>query len=148
MDSVETAIAWQAAIERRDGPTTLLCRAGGLLFRRAVPSSWLTYGEVVMYCMMARPNRRHHYCNRIRGILGNGSSEKPGGHGHSVVCFASFADIFDHKKPLIATRFTPAVTVRVAVEAGVVADGFVMWALTARSSGWNLRRISTGQDGF
>ena len=58
-DTVETAVAWKAAIERRDGPTALILSRQGLPHQeRAAARLWRRSGGAATSCATAtgRPN--------------------------------------------------------------------------------------------
>ena len=121
-DSVETAIAWQAAIERRDGPTTLLLSRQGLTFQ-ARSSQQLADVRRGGYVL-------HDGAGPLDAIIITTGSEvslameavknlEDMGHSVRVVSLPS-TDIFDRQEATYRDKvLPPAVTVRVAVEAGV-----------------------------
>ena len=119
-DSVETAIAWQAAIERRDGPTTLLLSRQGLTFqsRSSHQLADVRRGGYVL----------HDGADPLDAIIIATGSEvslameavknlEDMGHSVRVVSLPS-TDIFDRQEATYRDKvLPPAVTVRVAVEA-------------------------------
>jgi transketolase len=121
-DSVETAIAWQAAIERRDGPTTLLLSRQGLAFqaRSSHQLADIRRGGYVL----------HDGAGLLDAIIIATGSEvslamaavknlEEMGHSVRVVSLPS-TDIFDRQEAAYRDKvLPPMVTVRVAVEAGV-----------------------------
>jgi transketolase len=121
-DSVETAIAWQAAIERRDGPTTLLLSRQGLAFqaRSSHQLADIRRGGYVL----------HDGAGPLDAIIIATGSEvslamaavknlEEMGHSVRVVSLPS-TDIFDRQEAAYRDKvLPPMVTVRVAVEAGV-----------------------------
>jgi transketolase len=121
-DSVETAIAWQAAIERRDGPTTLLLSRQGLAFQ-ARSSHQLADVRRGGYVL-------HDGAGPLDAIIIATGSEvslamaavknlEEMGHSVRVVSLPS-TDIFDRQEAAYRDKvLPPMVTVRVAVEAGV-----------------------------
>ena len=121
-DSVETAIAWQAAIERRDGPTTLLLSRQGLAFQ-ARSSQQLADVRRGGYVL-------HDGSGPLDAIIIATGSEvslamaavknlEEMGHSVRVVSLPS-TDIFDRQEAAYRDKvLPPMVTVRVAVEAGV-----------------------------
>lgn len=121
-DSVETAIAWQAAIERRDGPTTLLLSRQGLAFQ-ARSSQQLADVRRGGYVL-------HDGAGPLDAIIIATGSEvslamaavknlEEMGHSVRVVSLPS-TDIFDRQEAAYRDKvLPPMVTVRVAVEAGV-----------------------------
>lgn len=121
-DSVETAIAWQAAIERRDGPTTLLLSRQGLAFQ-ARSSHQLADVRRGGYVL-------HDGSGPLDAIIIATGSEvslamaavknlEEMGHSVRVVSLPS-TDIFDRQEAAYRDKvLPPMVTVRVAVEAGV-----------------------------
>ena len=121
-DSVETAIAWQAAIERRDGPTTLLLSRQGLAFQ-ARSSHQLADVRRGGYVL-------HDGAGPLDAIIIATGSEvslamaavknlEEMGHSVRVVSLPS-TDIFDRQEATYRDKvLPPMVTVRVAVEAGV-----------------------------
>ncbi|MDC0038490.1 transketolase [Gammaproteobacteria bacterium] len=121
-DSVETAIAWQAAIERRDGPTALLLSRQGLAFQ-ARSSQQLADVRRGGYVL-------HDGAGPLDAIIIATGSEvslamaavknlEEMGHSVRVVSLPS-TDIFDRQEAAYRDKvLPPMVTVRVAVEAGV-----------------------------
>ena len=126
-DSVETAIAWQAAIERRDGPTTLLLSRQGLAFqaRSSHQLADVRRGGYVLHDS-GGPLDAIIIATGSEGSLAIAAVKTLDEMGHSVrVVSLPSTDIFDRQEATYRDKvLPPMVTVRVAVEAGVSGGWF------------------------
>ena len=121
-DAVETAVAWRAAIERHDGPTSLLLSRQGLAFQSRTPGQLadIRRGGYVLFEPKAS----------IQAIIIATGSEvelameaahtlENNGHPVRVVSLPS-TDVFDQQDAAYQDSvLPPAITARVVVEAGV-----------------------------
>jgi transketolase len=125
-DSVESAVAWKAAIERHDGPTCLLLSRQGLAHQRRSPEQ---IANIVRggYILREFPDQAQALPQVI--LIATGSevavaveaAEKLAAAGHRVrVVSMPSADVFDVQDEVYREAVLPAaVAARVAIEAGV-----------------------------
>ncbi len=121
-DTVESAVAWRRAIERRDGPTSLLFSRQSLPFqsRDADQVEAISRGGYVLRDCEGEPEAVI-IATGSEVALAMGAAERLAGDGRRVrVVSMPSTDVFDAQDEAWKASVLPAsVTARVAVEAGV-----------------------------
>ncbi|TDY04190.1 transketolase [Thiohalophilus thiocyanatoxydans] len=127
-DSVETAVAWKAAVERKDGPTSLIFSRQGLAHqeRSAEQIANITRGGYILKDCDGTPDAII-IATGSEVALAMGAAEKLSGKKIRVVSMPS-VDVFEAQDEAYRESVIPAaVTARVVVEAGVT-DGWYKYA--------------------
>jgi len=119
-DTVETAVAWKAAIEKKDGPTSLILSRQGLPFQERTPEqiASIARGGYILRDCDGTPDLILIATGSEVG-LAMGAAEQMSGKKVRVVSMPS-TNIFDAQDAAYREAVLPAaVRARVAIEAGV-----------------------------
>jgi transketolase len=119
-DTVETAVAWKAAIEKKDGPTSLILSRQGLPFQERTPEqiASIARGGYILRDCDGTPDLILIATGSEVGLAMD-AAEQMSGKKVRVVSMPS-TDIFDAQDAAYREAVLPAaVRARVAIEAGV-----------------------------
>jgi transketolase len=119
-DTVETAVAWKAAIEKKDGPTSLILSRQGLPFQERTPEqiASIARGGYILRDCDGTPDLILIATGSEVGLAMD-AAEQMSGKNVRVVSMPS-TDIFDAQDAAYREAVLPAaVRARVAIEAGV-----------------------------
>ena len=119
-DSVESAVAWIAAIERRDGPTSLLFSRQNLPFQKRSADQIALIGRGAYVLADADTPRAVIIATGSEVALAMGAKKELEGKGIAVrVVSMPSTDVFDRQDATYKNAVLPKGVKRVAVEAGV-----------------------------
>jgi transketolase len=119
-DTVETAAAWAAAIERRDGPTSLLLTRQGLPFNRRDPHTITAIRRGGYILSDAQDPKVVIVATGSEVHLAVGAKQKLAQEGVSVrVVSMPCTEVFDRQPPMYRDVVLIPTLPRIAVEAGV-----------------------------
>ncbi len=129
-DTVETAVAWKAAIERKDGPTCLIFSRQGLPFmqRDEQQIADITKGGYVLRDCEGTPDAILIATGSEVGLAVDAAAELTGKGKRIRVVSMPSVDLFEAQSEAYRESVLPAsVTARVVVEAGIP-DGWYKYA--------------------
>ncbi len=137
-DAVESAVAWKAAIQRRDGPTSLVFTRQGLPHQERTPEQIdsVRRGGYVLQDCEGRPEALI-IATGSEVALAMDAAKELNGKGRRVrVVSMPCADVFEAQDEAYKESVLPAsVTARVAVEAGVPEYWFKYTGLSGKVIG-------------
>ena len=139
-DAVETAVAWKAAIEKRDGPTSLIFSRQGLAHqsRNDEQIAAIAKGGYVLKDCDGTPDAII-IATGSEVALATGAAEELSGKGKKVrVVSMPAVDVFEAQDESYRESVIPSsVTARVAVEAGVTDGWYKYVGLNGKVVGLN-----------
>jgi transketolase len=121
-DTVETAVAWRSAIERQDGPTSLILTRQGLAFqtRSAEQIANVSRGAYVLYDCEGTPDILLIATGSEVALAMGAASDLAHARVKARVVSMPCTDVFDWQDEVYRETVLPSsVTARVVIEAGV-----------------------------
>jgi len=135
-DAVETAVAWKAAIEKKDGPTSLILSRQGLAHqtRTDVQIANITRGGYILKDCAGTPDAII-IATGSEVALAMGAAEALSGKNIRVVSMPEVATFEAQDQAYRDSVIPPSVTTRVVVEAGVTASWYKYAGLNGKVVG-------------